>query len=68
MVEIFGTLEKSVSRNGQRELVWRIPALTRTIAKQRARFNTRFKGLQNFTVNDPIKVDTRRYEVTITVN
>lgn len=67
MVEIIGTLEKSVQVNGTRELTWRIPALTATGAKQRARGNARFKGLSNFTVQEPVKIGSRRYEVTVSV-
>jgi len=68
MVEVFGTLEKSVQSNGQRKLVWRIPALTASIATQRAKFNTRFKGINNFTVDQAEKVDDRRYNVSIVAN
>lgn len=52
MVQIFGTVEKSVVQNGQQTTVFRIPALTETGARQRAKGNARIKGLNNFRVDN----------------
>lgn len=65
MVEVFGTLEKSVSRNGVTELTFTIPALSERGARRRSKINARLKGVSNREIQSSSKVSDRRYRVTV---
>lgn len=51
MVQIFGSVERSVTQNGQQITVFRIPAFSKTGARQRAKANARIKGLSGASVD-----------------
>lgn len=50
MVQFFGTVERSVVEDDQQTTVFRIPAVSKTGARQRAKGNARVKGLNNFSI------------------
>lgn len=56
MVEIFGRIESSESRNGTQVITFRIPAVSKRLATRRAKMNSRLKGIPDFNVNDTEKV------------
>ena len=57
MVQLFGTVERtSTAKDGSQETIFRIPAISRGLAKQRAKFNARAKGLRNFSAQDATKI------------
>lgn len=56
MVEFFGSVARSNVENGKQTVTFRIPALTKSGAKQRARGNARLKGMSNFSVGEPNNV------------
>lgn len=48
MVQLFGSVERSIIKDdGTVETVYRIPAVSETTARGRARGNNRLKGLRN---------------------
>jgi len=51
MPQIFGVVEKSYQKDGQQITVFRIPAVSKTIAKQRAKINARIKSLSGSSVS-----------------
>lgn len=51
MVQIFGTVEKSFTEEDSQFTTFRIPAFSKTLARQRGRANARIKGLTNFQVD-----------------
>lgn len=71
MVEFFGTLARSRVEDGEQVNVFRIPAFSSQIAKQRARANARLKGLSEFTIDDVVAIDSTQvpgqtiYEVEV---
>lgn len=72
MVEFFGSVESSrTTDEGNTELVYRIPALSATTARGRARGNNRLKGLSDpdiLSVERVGKTGTlgqKIYEVTV---
>lgn len=44
MVEIIGSLQETVSEEGQLRDTWRMPSLSEGLAKRQARTNARVKG------------------------
>jgi len=50
MPQIFGVVEQSYQRNGKQHTVFRIPAVSQTVAKQRAKINARLKSLSGASV------------------
>ena len=65
MVELTGRVERSTVENGVQTTVFFIPALTRGGAIARARANSRFKGLSNFSVEEAEET-SNGYEVLVT--
>lgn len=47
MVEIFGKIAGSEMRNGKQVFTFRIPALSRSVAQQRAKLNAGIKNMSN---------------------
>jgi len=57
MVEVFGSVANATTtENGRERVTFRIPAISKSLAKQRARGNARLKGMNNFRVSEPQKV------------
>lgn len=52
MAKIFGSVEKSVVKNGKMMTVFRIPAFSKTLVKQRGKANSKVKGLDNYEVRN----------------
>lgn len=71
MVQFFGTVERSVVEGDQQTTVFRIPAVSKTGARQRAKGNSRIKGLNNFEIQDLEQVGqgdlpgVKLYDVTV---
>lgn len=71
MVQFFGNVERSTTQNGQQITVFRIPAFSKSIARQRAKANARIKGLSGFSLDTVQKVGSTDlpgqsfYDVTI---
>jgi hypothetical protein len=53
MAEIFGRVESSETRNGNKVTTFRIPAISGKMATRRAKMNARLKGIKNYDVNEP---------------
>lgn len=56
MVEITGTLESSVAEEQSVKRTWRIPAISKTVARRRAVANSRVKGDSSPSVANTSKV------------
>lgn len=72
MVDVFGSVETSrTTDEGNTEMVYRIPAVSSTTARARARGNNRLKGLSNPSITGIEQVDQgdapgqKIYEVTV---
>lgn len=50
MAQFFGSIERSTTENGKHIAVFRIPAFSKSIARQRAKGNARIKGLKEFEI------------------
>lgn len=56
MVEIFGEVESSSIVNGDQIVIYRIPAISKSAAKARARGNNRLKGLTSPEITSVEKI------------
>lgn len=56
MVELFGRIEKTDVQDGKQVTIFRIPAVSQSLAEQRAGINARLKGLSNFQLSGVRKV------------
>lgn len=52
MAQVFGTIEQTFTENDKQFTVFRIPAFSSRLARQRARGNARVKGLSDFEVGE----------------
>lgn len=74
MVQFFGSVERSVVEGNQQTTVFRIPAVSEAGARQRAKGNSRIKGLDNFEVQDLEQVGqgdlpgVKLFDVTVSSN
>lgn len=57
MVELFGQVESSESIDGEVEMVFRIPAFSRRIARRRAMVNGQVKGIEDAEITSVEAID-----------
>lgn len=71
MAKVFGSVQTSMTREGQQITVFHIPAFTKRLAQRRAKFNSRVKDLANPDIESIEKVGEGElprqgvYEVTV---
>lgn len=72
MVEVFGRVQNTEVTNGELVTIFRIPALSSRVARERARVNARLKGYSNISIGESEQAgDTdipgaRVYDVRVT--
>ena len=57
MVELFGKVDSVKTRDDKQITTFRIPAVSKQLAKTRANINARLKGLREFSLENIEKTD-----------
>lgn len=72
MVRLFGSIERNTVEQGRQVMVFRVPAVSKRVARARGRANAKLKGLEQISVSSAEKAGSGSfpgqsiYEVTVT--